>query len=61
MGRMPRECSSTGYYHIVLRGNERKNIFLDDEDRQRFIGTLAKKINPGFSVYAYCLMDNQLG
>ncbi|HBV99472.1 MAG TPA: hypothetical protein DEF36_20835 [Desulfotomaculum sp.] len=52
-------ADSTGYYHIILRGNERKNIFLDDEDCKQFIGTLAKKKNKtGFFIYAYCLMDN---
>ncbi|MFP4698511.1 MAG: hypothetical protein ACLFMO_07375 [Eubacteriales bacterium] len=29
--------SSTGIYHIMLRGIDKRNIFLDDEDRKKFI------------------------
>lgn len=64
MGTMPRHQriqSETGIYHIMMRGNEKKNLFLDDEDKQRFIETLfAKKNETGFFLYAYCLMDNHV-
>ncbi len=61
MGRMQREYSKTGCYHIMLRGNERRNIFLDDDDRQRFLETLLnKKYQTELAVYAYCLMDNHI-
>lgn len=61
MGRLQRKYSTTGFYHIMLRGNERKRIFLDDEDRHQFIDTLAKKeADTDLSVYAYCLMDNHV-
>ena len=43
----------------MLRGNERKNIFSDDEDKIRFIDTLYyKKEDNAFCLYAYCIMDN---
>lgn len=61
MGRVQRKYSSTGCYHIMLRGNERKKIFLDNQDRQRFIDTLEKKkLETDLSIYAYCLMDNHV-
>ncbi|MGE5417107.1 MAG: transposase [Acidobacteriota bacterium] len=61
MARVQRELSPTGCYHIMLRGNERKKIFLDSGDRQRFLDTLAKKKNEiDFAFYAYCLMDNHI-
>ncbi len=61
MGRVQREYSQTGYYHIMLRGNERKDIFRDDEDRERFLDTLVKKKKQtGFKLYAYCLMNNHI-
>lgn len=61
MSRVPREYSLTGYYHIMMRGNERKNIFLSDEDRHKFINTLVKKKEQiGFKLYAFCLMDNHI-
>lgn len=61
MPRVGRELSKTGIYHVMLRGNERRNIFMDDEDRMRFIDTLYKKSKENeFLVLAYCLMDNHL-
>lgn len=61
MPRHQRILSQTGIYHIMMRGNERKNLFVDDEDKQRFIETLFnKKTEAGFFVYAYCLMDNHV-
>jgi len=45
----------------MLRGNEKKNLFLDDKDKHKFIETLLlKKIETGFLIYAYCLMDNHV-
>ena len=34
MPRYPRQYSKTGIYHIVLRSNERKDIFIDEEDKR---------------------------
>ena len=59
MPRQQREKSKSGYYHIMLRGNERRNIFKDEEDKLRFIETLyEKKQENRFSLHAFCLMDN---
>jgi putative transposase len=45
----------------MLRGNERKDIFIDEEDKGRFIRiVIKKKANKAFKLYAYCLMDNHL-
>lgn len=61
MPRQQRILSENGTYHVMMRGNERKNLFHDQEDKQRFIDTLlAKKMVTGFSVYGYCLMDNHV-
>lgn len=61
MPRHMRMRSNTRIYHIMTRGNERKNIFNDDEDRLRFIRTIEKKsIESGFQIYGYCLMDNHV-
>ena len=43
MPRQQRIKSNSGYYHIMIRGNERRDIFRDDEDRLRFIDTLYEK------------------
>ena len=61
MPRQQRQKSQSGYYHIMIRGNERRNIFLDDKDRLRFIDTLyEKKQGLQFYLHAYCLMDNHV-
>ena len=57
---MPREArkkSASGIYHVMLRGADRRVLFYDDEDNERFLDTLrhAKEIS-GFKLYAYCLM-----
>ncbi len=46
-------------YHVTGRGNERKAIFRDDVDRERFLDTLAG-VNRRyhFICHAYCLMNN---
>ena len=46
-------------YHVMARGNERREIFRDDRDRRRFLETLAEAVSQfGLKVYAYCLMPN---
>ena len=61
MPRQARKPSSTGIYHIMLRGINRQQIFEDIEDRERFIETLFNyKEVCGYSIYAYCLMGNHI-
>jgi len=46
-------------YHLTSRGNEKKPIFLADEDRERFLNLLAD-VNRRYHwiCHAYCLMSN---
>ena len=46
-------------YHITSRGNEKRSIFLDDEDRKGFLNLL-QHINKRYHwiCHAYCLMGN---
>lgn len=61
MARKPREKSSSGIYHIILRGINRQNIFEDDEDRLTFISSLERyKEISQCRIFAYCLMDNHV-
>jgi putative transposase len=61
MPRHARVLSKTQVYHIMLRGNELKNIFYDDDDKDRFVNTLfLKKESDRYSLYAYCIMDNHV-
>ncbi len=44
-------------YHVMSRGDQRDNIFLDDVDRHDFIRTLAGACQKtGWQVHAFCLM-----
>ena len=46
-------------YHVMNRGDRRKSIFRDDEDRQMFMDTLAEVcMKTGWQVHALCLMGN---
>ena len=61
MPRASRKQSETKIYHVMIRGNERKNIFFDDDDRNQFLDTLRRKNRERlFSVYAFCLMSNHV-
>ena len=37
---MPRKQSKTGVYHIMMRGNNKQQIFLDDNDGKQFLRIL---------------------
>lgn len=61
MPRNAREKSETGIYHVMLRGIDKRDIFLDDEDKKTFLSHLFKAKELGdFQIYAYCLMDNHV-
>ncbi len=46
-------------YHITSRGNEKKPVFKDDQDRENFLNTL-QHVNKRYNwmCHAYCLMTN---
>jgi REP element-mobilizing transposase RayT len=48
-------------YHITLRGNNRRIIFKDDSDRERFIQKLAESVQQfDVRLYLFCLMENHV-
>lgn len=50
-----------GFYHVIVRGNERKAVFRDEADREAYLSRLAQyRERFGFGVLAYCLMDNHV-
>ena len=58
---MPRRerITEAGIYHIINRGVERRNIFLDDFDYDFFSGLLLKLTKDyDVIVHTYCLMTN---
>jgi putative transposase len=46
-------------YHVTCRGNERRDIFRDDKDRESFLEILAgSRPIYGAKLYAWVLMEN---
>ena len=47
------------YYHVTSRGNERKAIFRDDQDREIFLKLLSRAVEQFYlRLHGYVLMDN---
>jgi REP element-mobilizing transposase RayT len=47
------------FYHITARGNEQRDIFRDDKDREWFLGYLETAVGRYKAViHVYCLMNN---
>ena len=61
MPRIARRASSTGIYHVMIRGNNKQDIFIDDYDHEFFLKVLREcKESLGFELFAYCLMPNHV-
>jgi REP element-mobilizing transposase RayT len=59
MGRAWRIEFDGAFYHVMSRGNEGRNIFFCDDDRQGFLGAVCE-ISERFEIdiFAFVLMDN---
>ena len=61
MPRQARQKSSTGIYHVILRGINQQQIFEEDEDNIKYLQTLAEyKAISEYKLLAYCLMGNHI-
>ena len=50
-----------GLYHVIARGNQRRKVFRDAVDYQRYLTLLARyQQRHGFILFAYVLMPNHL-
>jgi len=48
-------------HHITQRGNQRRDVFLNDELRQVYLDLLAEHSEKnGLRIQAYCIMTNHL-
>lgn len=61
---MPRIARIVGIgypHHLIQRGNNRQNIFFDQEDRRLYLKWLEKySLECGCTIHAYCLMSNHV-
>lgn len=61
MPRKPRKESSTQIYHVIVRGNNRQLLFLNDEDKLFFTNRIFKYSEQlNISIYSYCIMGNHV-
>ena len=59
MARKLRVQYEGAMYHVTMRGVERRAIFKDDEDRERYLVRLGEAVEEyGVRVYLFCLMRN---
>ena len=59
--RAPREKSNTNVYHIIVRGINRQDIFLDKQDFMKFLKEIERtKKTYLYELYAYVLMPNHV-
>lgn len=58
---MPRKerITEPGFYHIINRGVERRNVFLDGDDFDKFLSILQEVYEQyNINLHSYCLMTN---
>ena len=61
MPRTAREVSATGIYHVMVRGIDKRDIFLKVRDCRKFLSFVEKaKEKSDFQVLGYCLMPNHV-
>ena len=61
MPRSSRVASSTGIYHVLLRGINQQRLFEDESDYRFFLNKLAEFRQQGsFELFAYCLLSNHV-
>ncbi|MFH0812635.1 MAG: transposase [Pseudomonadota bacterium] len=59
MARPLRIVYPGAFYHITSRGNERKEIFKSERDREKFLSYLKSATERyGAVIHVYCLMEN---
>jgi len=61
MARKPRIRVYGGFYHVILRGDGRQNIFFAATDRNKWQDILQKGLSRyGRRIHAYCWMTNHI-
>jgi len=61
VARLPRLTIAGFPHHVIQRGNDRRAIFVDEADRERYLATLREIAAPvGLAVHAYVLMPNHV-
>lgn len=61
MARKLRVYYPGAVYHVIARGNNKENIFIDDDDKTKYLRLIRRyKDKYNFELFAYVLMDNHI-
>ncbi len=62
MARVARLVSDSGYYHVMARGgNNKEMIFKNPSEKQYYLDELEQAIEEGsLTLLSYCIMDNHI-
>ena len=61
MARKPRIHYSGALYHVIARGNQKQDIFINEADFRTYLAYLSEyKEKYHFHIYSYALMKNHL-
>ena len=61
MARQARKVSSTGIYHVMLRGINKESIFESNDEKKRFISIISEQRElQRIKIFGYCMMDNHV-
>lgn len=61
MPRSPRKYSEFGYYHIIIRGNNKRHLFRREEDVRYWLSALESYLlRFSIRIHHYCLMTNHV-
>lgn len=60
MPRTKRRKSIADFYHIIIRGINREEIFKTERDKEKIIKYLKRKLKEEMEIYAFCIMDNHV-
>ena len=61
MPRGPRIFLDNVCYHIINRGNQKQNVFLEESDFAKYLQLLKHyKKKYAFKLFGYCLMPNHI-
>ena len=61
MPRLPRQEVAGGVFHVYARGNDRRDLFLDALDHERYLRLLGRAtLHCRWHLLAYCLMPNHV-
>ncbi|MFA5362732.1 MAG: transposase [Candidatus Omnitrophota bacterium] len=61
MGRVKRVVQDNGCYHLITRGNRKREVFKSRDDYNFYLNLVKKfKCKHNIRIYAYCLMPNHV-